>query len=134
MANRLWPGEDAVGKHFSIEQPIDWTVVGVVGDVRQFGAERKPLSEIYFQLGSLPPDYQIFTRMVRHVVVRTEIEPLGLTGSIREEIAKIDADQPISEVKTTAAVVDSALKRRKFNTLMVGIFAAIGVILVLAGI
>jgi len=134
MADKLWPEEDPLGKHFSISLPHQWTVVGVAGDVSQFGPERNPISEIYFPLGSLTTDFQIFTKMVRHLVVRTELDPLSVVASIRREVAELDTNQPISDVRTTAGILDSALARRRFNTLLIGIFATIALILVAAGI
>jgi predicted permease len=134
MVNKLWPDKDPIGKHFSISPPHQWTVVGVVGDVSQFGAERNAIPEIYFALGSLTDEFEIFTTMVRFLVVRTELESTSLVGPIRQTVAEKDADQPISEVRTTADIVSSALSRRRFNTLLIGIFATIALILVAAGI
>jgi putative ABC transport system permease protein len=134
MAEGLWPGESALGKRFSIEPPYHWTVVGVVGDVHQWGPERTPIMEIYFPLSVLPPGMEFFTKAVRYLVVQTEIDPLVLAGTIRHEIAGIDPRQPISDIRSTATLLDQALTARRFNTLLVGIFASVALVLVAAGI
>jgi ABC-type antimicrobial peptide transport system permease subunit len=102
--------------------------------VRQFGPERNPIPEIYLPLAPLPSDLQLFVKMVRYLVVRTELEPMSVVASIRQEVAAVDPNQPVSDIRTTAGILSSALERRRFNTLLIGIFATIALILVTAGI
>jgi putative ABC transport system permease protein len=109
-------------------------VVGVVGDVHQWGPEQNPVPEVFFSLSVLPSELEFLTKTVKYLVVRTDLEPLGVVPSIRHEVAQVDPNQPISDIRTTAAILDEALARRRFNTLLIGIFAAIGLVLVGAGI
>lgn len=135
LARRFWPDEDPIGKRFRFSAPIWLNVVGVVGDTRQWGLERGPLAEAYFpyiQAPEVPP--LVSFGQVKFLVVRTEGDPMGLVGAIRREILAVDPYQPISDIRTTDMLVDQSIARRKFNTILIGLFAAIGLILVAAGI
>ncbi len=134
MAERLWPNEDPIGKQFEIFAPHSMTVVGVVGDTRQWGPEREAHPEVYMPLSAAPPELQFTFKVVRFLIVRTDEAPLSLVGAVRQEVARVDPNQPISDIRTTADVLSSTLARRRFNTLLIGIFATIALILVAAGI
>jgi predicted permease len=134
MAELCWPAEDPLGKRFRFGDTPWLTVVGVVANTRQFGVERQPRSEAYFPYIS-PPLFRLssFTR-VTYLVVRTEVPPLSLVAPIRREVARLDKDQPISEVRTTKDILAGSLARRSFNTLLVGLFAVLALILLATGI
>jgi putative ABC transport system permease protein len=134
MVEKLWPNEDPIGKHFVTFAPHSMTVVGVVGDTRQWGPEREAHPEVYMPLSAAPPELQFTFRTVRFLIIRTEENPLSLVGAIRQEVARVDPNQPISDIRTTAEVLSTTLARRRFHTLLIGIFAVIALILVAAGI
>jgi predicted permease len=134
MADELWPNEDPIGKQFSFYLPFQWTVVGVVGDVRQWGPEDETLPEIYMPMSPLPSELKLLLTFVRYVVVRTNMDPSSAAGTIRQAVADVDAHQPISDIRTTADILGSSLARRRFNTLLIGIFATIALLLITAGI
>jgi putative ABC transport system permease protein len=134
MVERLWPNEDPIGKHFEWFAPYSMTVVGVVGDVRQWGPEREAHPEVYMPLSAVPLPMQFTFKTVRFLVVRTDEDPLSLVAAVRQEVARVDSHQPISDIRTTADVLSATLARRRFNTLLIGIFATIALILVAAGI
>jgi putative ABC transport system permease protein len=134
MVDELWPNQDPLGKQFSFLPPYQWTVVGVVGDVRQWGPEDDTFPEIYMPLAPLPTELEALVTWVRYVVVRADSDPLSAVGTIRQSVANVDPHQPISDIRTTAEMLDGSLARRRFNTLLIGLFAAIALILVTAGI
>jgi predicted permease len=129
MARRMWPDEEPLGKRFTFEEdPPRWlTVVGVVGDVRQWGLESRPIAEVY-----LPYTQRSAERV--YLTVRTETDPSGLVAAARARVLAIDPDQPVSEVRTTDEIVRSALEPREFFTFLTGAFAAIALILAAVGI
>ncbi len=129
-ANRLWPDEDPIGKRFQNDPELWFTVVGVVQDVRQWGIEREPIPETY-----IPHihDYENSFMWVRHIVVRTDVESLSLVGPVKEAIWSVDPSLPVSGVQTTQQLVSRSLARRTFNTILIGVFAVLGLILVAAG-
>ncbi len=134
LVGKLWPDDNPIGKRFRFEPSYEWTVVGVVGDVRQGSPETSPFPEVYLPHFAIPPERQVGTMTIRYLVVRTDLEPSSVAASVRHELANVDSDQPISDIRTTAEILSGTLARRRFNTLLVGIFATIALILVSAGI
>jgi putative ABC transport system permease protein len=134
MARRFWPGEDPIGKRFAFKPP-DWrTVVGVVGDVRQWGLESGAIPAVYAPYHPSPPSGMHSFKSVRFLVVRTDVEPLSVAALVRREILKIDRNQPVAGIRTTRQIVEGAIAGRRFNTLLSAGFAAIAMVLVASGI
>lgn len=130
FAEVAWPGQDPVGKRFSFddEPPPDWrTVVGVVGDVRQWGPEQ-------------PAQAQAYTPFARgwsgsgYLTVRTAGDPSGLVPQIRAAIAEVDPLQPPSDIRTMTDRVDRTFALRRFYTTLVALFAAAALLLAAAGV
>ncbi len=137
MVRTAWPDADPIGKRFAYDPGGGWTtVVGVVSDVRQWGRERRALPEYYFPLASPPAYWGRWTPRVSgaFVVLRSAVEPRILIRSLKEEIRSVDPQQPVSEIRTMDQILQSASARRRFNTLLIALFAGMGVILVAAGI
>jgi len=134
MARRHWPGEDPLGKRITPGSPTstdpdDWiTIVGVAKDVRQFGLDAEPRPQMYLtyvQAGFFAP---------RHLVVRTEVEPLSLAGTVRKTVWEVDKDQPVSNISTMEDVLSESIARQRFSMLLLGIFAAVALVLAAVGI
>jgi predicted permease len=132
MARRLWPEENAVGKRYSFRtEPPNWmTVVGVVEDVRQWGPYRTARAEHY--LPYTAPGWASGQRMF--LIVKTEVEPLSIIGPLRRAVLAVDGDQPIARIRTMEALLSDQFAGQRFNTLLVGIFAGIALLLVAAGV
>jgi putative ABC transport system permease protein len=132
LARRYWGAEDPVGKHFKIgarTSAAPWlTVVGVVGDVRQAGLGSEALPELYTPFTQA---HQGFVRP-RVLFVRTTGDPLNLVAAVKSQIWAVDKDQTITAVQTMEEVVSRSLAPRRFNLLLLGVFAALA--LVLAGV
>lgn len=130
-AREIWPNENPIGKRFSNNPDFWFTVAGVVGDVRQWGMEREPLPEAYIpHVHGNPYSF----RWVRYIVVRTELDPSNAIGPVKEAIWSVDPALPVSDIRTTDEIVFQSMARRRFNTILIGVFAAMGLILVAAGI
>jgi ABC-type antimicrobial peptide transport system permease subunit len=69
-----------------------------------------------------------------YLIVKTDLDPLSLVGAVREAVTAADNDQPISEIRTMEGVLSDQFAGQRFNTLLVGIFAAIALMLVTAGV
>jgi predicted permease len=135
MAGSLWPEESPLGRTFSLtEEGRSLTVVGVVEDVPQFGPEREAISEAYLPFDPDPPSPFFAYDTVRYLVVRAHGDPMALAASLRAEVAQIDPDQPVSDLRTTGEILASALRGRRFNTLLAGSFALATLLLAAAGI
>lgn len=129
-AKQMWPDEDPLGKRFQNNPDFWFTVVGVVQDVRQWGIERDPIPETY--MPHIHGQENSFV-WVRYVAVRTEVDPMSLVGPVKEAIWSVDPSLPVSGAATTGQLVSRSLSRRTFNTILIGVFAALGLVLVAAG-
>jgi putative ABC transport system permease protein len=130
MAEAFWPGQDPLGRRIRTGRGPDalWlTVVGVVGDTRQTDIHQPPKAELYrphAQAESIP----------REVVVRVAGDPLMLAAAVRREVRALDANLPVSDVRAMEDVAGDAVALPRFQTLLLGIFAAAALGLALVGI
>jgi putative ABC transport system permease protein len=136
FVQRYWPHDNPLGKRikndFDSSSKEPWTtVVGVVGHVRNSGPERSswsdPLAEAY-----VPYKQDPFSSWT--VAARTEGDPAAMTAAIENAIRSMDRGIPISDVRTMQQLVAQSLAYRRFSMLLLGIFAAIGLILALVGV
>jgi predicted permease len=129
-ADRLWPGQNPLGKRFKIgdtDGPFI-EVSGVVGDVRSVSLDRAPGLTVYV------PYWQRRTWGGPSLAVKTAVEPLALSSSIRSAIHGIDSELPIPRFETMEEVVDESLAQRRFQMDLVLIFAATALLLATLGI
>ena len=137
MARRFWPDEDPLGKRVSLGGWDDLTgeVIGVVGDVRHWGKDVQAEPEMYWDQAqswlARGPTLRRHRRALT-LVVRASGDPDALVRSIRSEVAGVDAELPVSDIKTMEERLGASLAAARFKTLLIGIFAAVA--LFLAGI
>lgn len=130
LARKYWPGQEAVGKRIRFQAPLDrapWMeVVGVSKDVKhELTLEVTP--EFY-----LPHAQDGWRGMV--VVARTTGNPASLAGSLRQNVWAMDKDQPVAEVRTMTEVRSISVGLQQFNSMMIGIFALVALLLASIGI
>src|SRR4030095_8716915 len=132
MAHTFWPGETAIGKRIKIgryDSDGPWiSVVGVVGNVRQFELETEGRPQMYMsytQAGFFAP---------RDLVVRTTVDPLGLTAAVRNAVWSVDKDQAVSNVSTMEEIMAESTAKQRFNVLLLAVFAGIAMLLAAVGI
>ena len=128
-AYRFWPDEDPLGRRFSFgNDPPQWlTVVGVVGDVRQWGPEIRPQPEAYLRYSQNPR-----TRMF--LSLSSAGDPRDLIRPARAAVLSVDPNQPVSEIRTMGEIVGSQLAGREFYTFLIGLFSLLALGLAAAGI
>src|SRR5581483_1389243 len=128
MAKQYWPGQDPIGKRIkALGDGNDWlTIVGVAKEARYMELNNVRM-DIYFP-------YTQTTIPRRYLVVRTATEPQAFIGAIRNEVAKMDKDLPVVSVKTMSQIVSESLAKPRFNMLLLGLFAALALILASVGI
>jgi putative ABC transport system permease protein len=128
FARAAWPGENPVGKW--VVATLDGEraeVVGVVGNVLHVGVDSPPRPEVYVPYAVDPWP---FVTLVAH----GRVPPATLAGTLRAEVAAIDPDQALNRVMTMEQRIAASLAGRRFSTLLLGISAAIALVLALAGI
>ena len=130
-ARKYWPSEDPVGKRISFEGDGDdrkWReVVGVVGHVKNRGLEGEARPQYY-----VPYPQNPFSSMA--IVVQAEGDPAALAGTVRGAIQAIDVDLPVYRVTTMERLVADSLAERRFSTLLLGVFAAVALLLAAVGL
>ena len=129
MARRFWPDGDALGRRLSIAGPDGpWlTVVGMVGDVRHQGLAGEVRPEMY-----LPFQQETWPSFA--IVVRSAIDTTVTSQAVRRIIAGLDPELPLHDVRTLDGVVADALKQPRLQSLLVGSFAGLALILSAAGV
>jgi putative ABC transport system permease protein len=130
MARRLWPGRDPVGKRFKMGE-IDpgWiTVVGVVGDMRRQGLENEPIPQMFEPMAQDP------SRLATLLVRTSTDDPLGIVGSVRAAVRRVEKYVPVYGVTTLANQVGAFLTERRFQTWLLAAFSAIAVLMSAVGI
>ena len=125
VANRYWSQEDPLGKHIRIDfERESREIVGVVGNVRHLGLDKQEPMQVYV------PHSQIGAAAM-YLVVRSTSDPLKLAASVRASVEAVDSDQPVYDIQTMEQRLSDSVSPRRFNMLLLGIFAAVS--LVLAG-
>jgi putative ABC transport system permease protein len=140
LADRYWPGQNAVGKRISLDSPQkkpSWlTIVGVVRNSKQDEWAAHPESEVF--LPYLQNHYYLEASSTAFgymtLVARTTADAGRLASAIESQIWSIDPTVTISEVQTMADVVANSTAGPRFNLLLLGAFAGIALILAAVGI
>jgi putative ABC transport system permease protein len=129
MAHRFWPNRDAVGKRFKHSAPdAKWiTVIGVVGDVREFGLAEPAIPEAYY-----PESQQTYSELI--LVVRTANDPQAQVAAIRNAVHGLDKGLPWYRVQTLSEIVSDSSREKRFVALLLGLFAAVALALASVGI
>ena len=126
-AKRRWGAEDPVGKRFSFDNGVTWiTVVGVVGNVKQYGLDKEPAQEIYGPLAQTP--------FGSFLVIKTRGEPLKEARAMRDVVHKVDAETAIDQVKTLQQALDDSVASPRQTTWLLGVFALLALVITAAGI
>jgi putative ABC transport system permease protein len=135
MARQYWPGEDPLGrrfKHGPAESRRPWlTIVGVVADVRQMGAEAPIKAEMYMPYKQALSQYWYAPR---DLVLRASIDPAELTAGVTRIVHEVDPDQPVSNVRTMREVLGEEFQERETGTTLLGFFAGLAMLLAAIGI
>src|SRR5580700_4575819 len=132
-ARRYWSGIDPIGRRLRLEQDpsLPWvTVVGIVKDMKQDGLDTDGVPHIFrpiYQESGLRSD-------AMSVVARTPLPASLLESQIRSEIQAVDPRLPVFNVRSMNDVMDVSIAPRRFSAELVGVFAAVAMLLSSIGI
>src|SRR5262249_133053 len=131
LATHRFGSGDAVGKRIRFQNqhgdPGDWTtIVGVVGDIKEYGLDHPPLDEIY---GPLSLNY-----FAGNIIVRTGGEPMAMSNGIRKAVHEVDPQTAIVLTKSLEEFKDDSLVNPRVTTILLGIFAGLAILITAAGI
>ncbi|MBD0372280.1 MAG: ABC transporter permease [Pyrinomonadaceae bacterium] len=130
LAQKYFPGEDPIGKRLTInmmDDPVPSEIVGVVGDVKHLSLEGETRPMVYW-----PHPELVYNGMT--IVVRTTNDPTQLAAAAQAQIQSIDPNQPVSDIRTMNQWLSESVARSRFNTLLLGLFSAVALVLASVGI
>ncbi|MBV9157390.1 MAG: ABC transporter permease [Acidobacteriaceae bacterium] len=132
LARRWWhsPGE-AIGQEIKLGGPYNkgplLQIIAVAGDVSQLGLDTIPEPEMYSPFSQNRSGAMV-------VMMRTAGEPESLARAVRRDVASLDRNIPIQSLKPFRSWLAAPLARRRFSTLLLGVFAALAFVLAGVGI
>jgi predicted permease len=136
LARQHWPDEDPLGKQLCVQESGGTvevlTIVGVTGDVKESLDPRTPLG-----LEPQPTLYRSYLQAPNAgmiLSVRTTSDPLSLAATVRHEISLLDQDLPITGLRTAREALAESLARPHFNTIILGCFAGVALLLAIVGV
>jgi putative ABC transport system permease protein len=133
FARDLWPGTDPIGKQFPCCGPRGqrlMTVVGVVDDIRSESLDNADVRPVFYtsalQEGGQPEMWAVMRSR--------QGSPLKLAAAIRDAVRLADPEQPVADLVTLEQLIGRQTAARRFNTTLLGVFAALAMVLALVGI
>ncbi|HYP28503.1 MAG TPA: FtsX-like permease family protein, partial [Blastocatellia bacterium] len=127
MARHRWGDEDPVGKRVSFDGGRNWVeIVGVVGDVKQYGLSTDPTDEMYVPLAQNPGG--------GYLLARAAMEPMSLALAARSAIHEVDSETAVTNVQTLEQVKSESLASPRLTTLLLGLFALVALTITATGI
>jgi predicted permease len=143
LANRYWPGQDAIGKRIKwgvAASHTPWnTIVGVVGDVKDVGLRDDPTIHVYVPLGQLAPEIDDqppasgFGRLLR-IALLAGADPSTLVAPGRQAIAAIDASLPVTRIAMMTRQLEDSIAPQRFSTIVLAAFALGALLLAAVGL
>jgi predicted permease len=139
FAQLYFHGQDPIGKHINFEI-LNTTaeVVGVVGHVKQWGLDESPTTlvqaQCYFPLTQIPDRFIPLIASGAQVTLRTNSPPLGQVSAIRRALSQLNSEQVMYHTETLDGVISDSLAARRFSMILLGIFAALALVMSCVGI
>jgi putative ABC transport system permease protein len=130
LAQKYFPGEDPVGRHIRLgfgRPGTTYTIVGVVGDVKQRELGQAMQPQFYTAFAQLPWPFM-------SVIARARVEPDAIAASLRRVLAGIDPHQPSGEIKTMDEYVARSTATPSMTALIVGGLAGFAALLAAVGL
>jgi putative ABC transport system permease protein len=128
LARREWEGRDPIGAEVSNNNGQNWaTVIGIAGDVKQFGLDRDAVAQVYLPLRQAGG-------LAGRVLVRMNGDPSSATAVIRSAVHGVDPDLPIENVRTLDEIRDTSLATPRLTAMLLTIFAALALLVTITGI
>lgn len=131
MAKRYWPNEDPIGRRITLGVPRPdnpWiTIIGIAKDVPHRAVDSQSEPDWYTSRVGSP-------RRDRYLFVRSALPASSLATAIRGAVSTIDRHQPLTSVKTMHEVIGATTAPRRFNTVLLVVFAAVALLLAALGI
>src|SRR5882724_4721721 len=126
-ARHRWGSEDPVGKRVSFDNGKTWvTVVGIVGDVKQYGLDHESVDEVYGPVAQ--------NGFAGYLLVHTFSDPESMTRVIRDAVHQADSQIAIDRIKTLEQVRQDSVASPRLTAILLGLFAVLALLITAAGI
>ena len=124
---QFWPNEDAIGKRVSADGGKHWVnIVGIVGDVREFGLDRSPTPEFYASQGQNPQPSTL--------IVRTLSEPQSMAQALTRAVHEVDSQTAVTHILTLEQARYESMASPRVTASLLGVFAGLALLIATAGI
>jgi predicted permease len=137
MAARYWPAEDALGKRFRMGGPGGtrpmMTIAGIVRTSRHNAIVEEPRAEMYLPHAQLPASVGLSAARSMTLVLKSDGDPLALTGPLRDVVRAVDPAIPLADIQTMEHVTATALAGPRFAAFLLGVFAVLALTLAAVG-
>jgi putative ABC transport system permease protein len=131
LARAYWGDASPIGARIQLpERPNLRTVIGVVGDAKWGDLSGPDPRVLYLPLSQ----HNAFSPTVRRVVVRTDADPVLIAGNLRTIVGSLDADTPVSDIRTSSARISGSIARPRFAAYLLAGFAGVALSLAAIGI
>lgn len=133
LVRRFFKDQNPLGKRvrWARDEQVNWiTIVGVVADVKHFGLDQDEFPSLYTPYTQSGRPWKRWMS----VAVRSELDTATLIGAVKSRVWQVDAGIPTTKVQTMQALMGQAVEERQFNMLLLGIFAAVALVLAAVGI
>ena len=139
FAKKYFPNENPIGKRINLQiLDAQAVIVGIVGHVKQWGLdenERSPvLAQGYMSMLQIPDRFIPLLAKGASVALRTQGPPDAMTPAIRHAIEKLDSQEVMYGTETMDGIIADSLAARRFGMILLGVFAALALILSCVGI
>jgi len=138
LAQRYWPNETPVKAHLLLEdgsaQPRDVEIVGVCDTVKHVSLDEEPTPTFYVPIAQASQDTMSFLAANCSLAIRTTVEPLTLESAVRNEVQRVDGDVATSNTRTMEQYLSASTDSRRFNMLLLMIFACTALLLAMMGV
>jgi len=136
LARRYWPGESAVGKRIKPRIPgSSWCqVVGVVADVRHWGADVTIEPTAYYPYTQVPDSLRPLVEANMGIAVRSRLPQRDLVQPIKTAVAGISSEVPVFGIQTMESMVADTDSLRNFDLMLLGVFSLLALTLAAVGV
>ena len=139
LAEKLWPGERAVGKRIDAmatrERNPNWmTVVGVIGDIRDASLSAPARPTLYMPFTQTSDGMWSATHRTMVYAIRTEVDPRTIVRALQGAVARVDPLLPLVDVNTMEGLLAESLAASRFNTLLLSALGALALLLASIGV
>jgi predicted permease len=135
LAHKFFPDRDPIGRHVKpgFGDKLPWfTIVGVLKDVKQGGVDAGAGTELYLLNPQLPRTVG-FSYGQMNLVVRSSVPLSSIASGLRKAVADLDPGLPLIKMRAMDNVIDAAIARPRFLTLLLGLFAGLALVLAAVG-